>query len=81
MLDYHVILDLMPTVASLFFQRRLVRPSKSSSSEDKPADEGEGASGKSISLSAVQSAILLGMGLQRKTVEDMEVSFGLLFIL
>ena len=53
MLDYHVILDLLPTVASLFFQKRL---------------------GDEIRLSAVQSSILLALGLQRKSIEEVEVS-------
>lgn len=52
MLDYHVILDLMPTVASFFFERRL---------------------GPDVQLSAVQSSILLALGLQRKTIEEVEV--------
>ncbi|KAM0789838.1 hypothetical protein ACM66B_006685 [Microbotryomycetes sp. NB124-2] len=51
MLDYHVILDLLPTLAGLYFSRRL------------PAD---------VRLSGVQSSILLALGLQRKTVEDVE---------
>ncbi|KAI0314072.1 DUF699-domain-containing protein [Amylostereum chailletii] len=50
-LDYHVILDLLPTVAALYFEHRL---------------------GDETRLSAVQSSILLGMGLQRKSVEDVE---------
>jgi N-acetyltransferase 10 len=53
MLDYHVILDLLPTIAGLFFQRRL---------------------GDEVRLTAVQSSILLALGMQRKTVEDVEVS-------
>jgi len=53
MLDYHVILDLLPTIASLFFEKRL---------------------GEDIKLSAVQSSILLALGLQRKTIEEVEVS-------
>ncbi len=61
-LDFHVILDLMPTISQLFFQRRI---------DSRPQEGGDGK--KSVSLSAVQSAILLGMGLQRKSVEDMEV--------
>lgn len=52
MLDYHVILDLLPIIASLFFQRRL---------------------GDQVRLTAVQSSILLALGLQRKTIEDVEV--------
>jgi N-acetyltransferase 10 len=54
MLDYHVILDLLPTAASLYFQKRI---------------------GNDVRLSAVQSAILLGLGLQRKSVEEVEVSY------
>lgn len=53
MLDYHVILDLLPPVASLFFEKRL---------------------GEEVRLSAVQSSILLAIGLQRKTIEEVEVS-------
>ena len=63
-LDYHVILDLMPMVSQLFFQRRF---------DGKQNQDTEGTTKSSVSLSAVQSAILLGMGLQRKSVEDMEV--------
>ncbi|KAG8893323.1 hypothetical protein FRC01_013669, partial [Tulasnella sp. 417] len=51
MLDYHVIMDLLPTVAMLYFERRL---------------------GPDVKLSAVQSSILLSLGLQRKTIEDVE---------
>jgi N-acetyltransferase 10 len=53
MVDYHVILDLLPYVASLYFGKRL---------------------GDDVSLSAVQASILLGMGLQRKSIEEVEVS-------
>ena len=50
--DYHVILDLLPCVSSLYFDKRL---------------------GDDVSLSAVQASILLGMGLQRKSIEEVEV--------
>lgn len=53
MLDYHVVLDLLPTLAALYFSKRL------------PVD---------VKLSGVQSSILLALGLQRKSVEDIEVS-------
>ncbi|KAG1716074.1 hypothetical protein ID866_1100 [Astraeus odoratus] len=55
MLDYHVILDLLPTVSTLYFGKRLGH----------------------VNLSAVQASILLGMGLQRKSVEDMEKELSL----
>jgi N-acetyltransferase 10 len=55
MLDYHVILDLLPQTAFLYFTGRL-----------KP----------SVSLSGVQQAILLAIGLQRKVLEDVEKELG-----
>ena len=57
-LDYHVILDLLPTVALLYFEKRL---------------------GNEVRLSVIQSSILLGMGLQRKSVEEVEVCGHLTF--
>jgi len=56
-LDYHVILDLLPTVATLYFEKRL---------------------GNEMRLSVIQSSMLLGMGLQRKSVEEVEVCHLLL---
>ncbi|KII86732.1 hypothetical protein PLICRDRAFT_43382 [Plicaturopsis crispa FD-325 SS-3] len=56
MLDYHVILDLLPTVASLYFEKRL---------------------GEEVRLSAVQSSILLALGLQRKSIEEVEAELQL----
>jgi N-acetyltransferase 10 len=53
-IDFHVVLDLLPTVASLYFNRRL---------------------GGDVRLSVVQSSILLALGLQRKTVEEVQVSY------
>ena len=50
MLDYHVIVDLLPFLAELYFTKRF-------------NDE---------QLSAVQSSILLSLGLQRKSIEDVE---------
>ena len=49
MLDYHVVLDMIPTIATLYFSGRL-----------------KGA----VSMSGVQSALLLAIGLQRKVLED-----------
>jgi N-acetyltransferase 10 len=54
MLDYHVILDLVPLIAGLYFSDRL-----------------------QISLSGVQRAILLAIGLQRKGIDDLEKEFSL----
>ncbi|KAJ6606812.1 GNAT acetyltransferase 2-domain-containing protein [Mycena sp. CBHHK59/15] len=61
MLDYHVVLDLVPTLASLFFEKRLTDA----------GEEGD------VRLSSVQSAILLGLGLQRKGIEEIETELTL----
>lgn len=58
MLDYHVILDLLPKIAELFFTGRI---------------KGEDA----VKLSGVQQALLCAIGLQRKTLEDVEKELGL----
>ncbi|KAI0769934.1 GNAT acetyltransferase 2-domain-containing protein [Fomes fomentarius] len=55
-LDYHVIMDLLPTIAQLYFEKRV---------------------GSEVHLSAVQSSILLALGLQRKTVEEIEAELQL----
>ncbi|KAL2358122.1 GNAT acetyltransferase 2-domain-containing protein [Cryomyces antarcticus] len=55
MLDYHVILDLLPTIANLFFTGRIKA---------------------NVKLSGVQTSLLLAIGLQRKTLEDVEKELG-----
>ncbi|KAK2747523.1 hypothetical protein FQN57_002015 [Myotisia sp. PD_48] len=51
LLDYHVILDMVPIIASLYFSRRLT---------------------PGVNLSGVQQSILLAIGLQRKSFDDVE---------
>jgi len=68
MLDYHVILDLMPCLANLYFQKRLGPLNK--------GGDGQTIEG-AIHLTAVQSSILLAIGLQRKPVEDLETELQL----
>ena len=58
MLDYHVILDLMPHIAELYFSGRMRN------------DNG-------IRLSGVQQALLCAIGLQRKSLDDVEKEVGL----
>ena len=53
MIDYHVILDLLPTLAALYLTRRM--------------------DAERVRLSGVQSAVLLALGLQRKSVDDVQV--------
>ncbi|XP_066541065.1 RNA cytidine acetyltransferase [Hoplias malabaricus] len=50
MVDYHLIMDMVPAVARMFFLKRL----------------------GDLSLSAAQSALLLGLGLQHKSIDDLE---------
>ncbi|OZJ04334.1 RNA cytidine acetyltransferase [Bifiguratus adelaidae] len=48
MLDYHVIVDLLPTIAILYFGNRIPQ----------------------VRLNGAQSSVLLAIGLQRKTIDD-----------
>ncbi|XP_035251629.1 RNA cytidine acetyltransferase [Anguilla anguilla] len=50
MVDYHLVMDMIPAVARMFFLKQL----------------------GDISLSAAQCALLLGIGLQHKTVDELE---------
>ncbi|MCO5599793.1 hypothetical protein L7F22_053900 [Adiantum nelumboides] len=63
LIEYTVILDLLPTLASLYFTHRLRVPDDDSLAED--ADVPASESGE-ITLSGLQSAMLLALGLQRK---------------
>ncbi|KAJ1914057.1 N-acetyltransferase 10 [Mycoemilia scoparia] len=56
LVDYHVIIDLVPTIADLVFRDRL-----------------HGA----VDLSGVQSCLLLGIGLQRKSIENVAKDLNL----
>ncbi|XP_013884650.1 RNA cytidine acetyltransferase [Austrofundulus limnaeus] len=55
MVDYHLIMDLIPTVARIFFLKQL----------------------GDVSISAAQCAILLGVGLQHKSVDQLEKEIDL----
>ncbi|KAM9450694.1 RNA cytidine acetyltransferase [Clarias gariepinus] len=50
MVDYHLIMDMVPAIARMFFLKQL----------------------GDISLSVAQSALLLGLGLQHKSIDDLE---------
>jgi N-acetyltransferase 10 len=56
LLDYHVILDMVPTISEYYFANRLA--------------------GK-VSLSGVQQSILLAIGSQRKSLDDLEKELSL----
>ncbi|XP_072290622.1 RNA cytidine acetyltransferase [Eucyclogobius newberryi] len=55
MVDYHLIMDLIPAVARMFFLRQL----------------------GDLNVSAAQSALLLGIGLQHRSVEQLEKEIDL----
>ena len=58
MVDFHLIMDLVPTLAKLFFLKQTLP---------------RGA----VNLSYAQSAILIGLGLQFKKVEQLETDLNL----
>ena len=58
MVDFHLVMDLVPTLAKLFFSKQTIP---------------KGA----VNLSYVQSTILIGIGLQFKKIEEIEVDLGL----
>jgi len=58
LVDFHLVLDLVPTLAKLFFMKNVIP---------------KGA----VNLSYVQTAIMIGLGLQFKKVEDIEKDLGL----
>lgn len=64
MLDYHVILDLIPTIAAFYFSGRTTAAGQSHSQSK-------------LSLSGVQQSILLSLGLQRKTIDEIEKELNL----
>jgi N-acetyltransferase 10 len=53
LLDYHVVIDMMPQLARVWFTRRLP---------------------DTFELSPAQQLILLGLGLQHKTIDDIAVT-------
>ncbi|KAL7750286.1 N-acetyltransferase 10 [Sorochytrium milnesiophthora] len=57
MLDYHVIMDLVPLLSELYYAGRTSRTD--------------------VELSGLQCSMLLGMGLQKKSVDALEKEFGL----
>eukprot|EP01006_Ploeotia_vitrea_P034891 TRINITY_DN65816_c7_g2_i1.p1 TRINITY_DN65816_c7_g2~~TRINITY_DN65816_c7_g2_i1.p1 ORF type:complete len:1119 (-),score=665.11 TRINITY_DN65816_c7_g2_i1:99-3455(-) len=105
LIDYHLVIDLIPTIARWYFLGRLAQSSdavvastssasSSSSSSSSSTNnskknnnnnssssskqEGEESSGLApLSLSFSQSAIMLAIGLQHKSVSDIEAELGI----
>ncbi|KAI8827007.1 GNAT acetyltransferase 2-domain-containing protein [Fimicolochytrium jonesii] len=76
LLDYHVIMDLIPSLAQAYFLGRLHRHSSANGSTQEAG--GPSASTPTfVKLSPVQAALLAGLGLQKKTVDDLEKELDL----
>ena len=58
MVDFHLILDIVPTISKLFFNQIIFKPGV-------------------VNLSFTQAAILIGMGLQYKKVEQISRELNL----
>ncbi|XP_033228429.1 RNA cytidine acetyltransferase-like [Belonocnema kinseyi] len=63
MTDYHVIIDLIQPLSQLYFLRKLGSLT--------------GQENNSLQISAVQAAILLGLGLQHKMIDEIGIEFNL----
>lgn len=77
LVDYHVIMDLVPTTAMHYFLHRLAAASVAPIDEPATAEEQRTRDLPNVHLTAVQSAVLVAIGLQRKTVEELETELGL----
>ncbi len=74
MVEMSVVLDLLPTLAALYFNNRLraVREDEAAASAiDAPEEEEE------LRLSGLQSSLLLAIGLQRKTPDEISAELRL----
>ncbi|EPE10482.1 nucleolar atpase [Ophiostoma piceae UAMH 11346] len=74
MLDYHLILDLIPTIAVLYFTGKLGAPPKAAGSA---VSTGEGVGKTGVELTGVMQGILLGIGLQRKDMDQVAADLTL----
>ncbi|PWN52856.1 DUF699-domain-containing protein [Violaceomyces palustris] len=71
-MEISVVMDLIPTLASLYFGNRMraVREDEKESTGAAASVEGEEEEEEELKLSGLQSSLLLSIGLQRKTPED-----------
>lgn len=74
MVDFTVILDLLPSLASLYFTRRLRAPLDGALSDDADVS---GAELGEVQLSGLQSAMLLALGLQHKDPGEVASELGI----
>ncbi|KAK9462438.1 GNAT acetyltransferase 2-domain-containing protein [Lipomyces oligophaga] len=69
LIDYHVVVDLLPTLSQLYMLERL----RTVIAEDSDGNKQE----ELVTMSVVQAAILLGIGLQKKDVSLLEKELNL----
>jgi len=69
MVDHHLVADLVPTLARLFFLGHLNGPPGGGKPGANKPGGGGGVAEEGLSLSMVQKALLLGMGLQSRDVD------------
>ncbi|KAJ3278309.1 hypothetical protein HK104_002460 [Borealophlyctis nickersoniae] len=78
MLDYHVVVDLVPTLSKAYFLNQLAATGLENGGNTAGTAGKEGGDGLAgVKLSPVQAAILAGVGLQKKTVEELEAELSL----
>lgn len=75
-LDYHVVLDMIPEVARLYFSGALT-PAVDELALLTNGDGTTSDAPKTVSLNPVQAALLVGIGLQKKSIDDLEAELGL----
>jgi N-acetyltransferase 10 len=75
MVDHHMILDLLPTLAKLLFSGRLKSlaavSEPAATANAGPSAAAEDSSLGGLHLSALQAVVVLGMGLQHRDVDDL----------
>jgi len=78
-IDYHLILDMLPTMSFHYFLHRLDSSAKGNNpnDDDSSSKADDQQAGGKLHLSPVQQTILAGLGLQRKSVDDLEKELGL----
>lgn len=74
MIDYTVILDLLPSLAGLYFTRRLYLPRNSALGDDADVPDEEMSE---VQLAALQSTMLLALGLQHKDPSEVATELGI----
>lgn len=74
MLELNVVLDLLPTLSNLYFNRRILINENPDSEE---MDQDGNQTSIILTLSGLQAALLLALGSQRKSIEDISNELNL----